>query len=239
MKLRLTLAAALLVIAAAASWAAPKPKPMDVLIRAMSLHRGVRDYTATVRIHAEIPDLDMPDRTAKVYVKPPDKVYVESRGQFVFIPKRALLFGDVARDIGRQASVSIIGAKRRGADTLYTLKIIPKAPPSGGPAGAPANSRVLMVVNASRWTMEQILLMDGPKQLASVAFTYSLVQGFWMPTRVSATIPNVPNSSKPGRFAISFSDYRINTGLTDQFFAEKEKHSPVRPRRLHHPGPPG
>jgi hypothetical protein len=222
------------------------PAPMDILTRALTLHRGVRDYTAQVATHIDVPDVDMPDRNVKVYVKPPDKAYVESKGQFVIIPKEALLFGDVAKRIGQQATVLLIGTKKQGRDAMYTLKIIPKAgPPPPQPKGPhgrpmprppqPANERVLMTVNGSRWTMEKLQFMEGAKQVGSVDFVYALVQGFWMPTRVLATLTGIPGSDKPGHFTITFSDYRINTGLTDKFFEDKQKAA----QRGHHPQPHG
>ena len=229
------------------------PAPMDILTRALTLHKGVRDYTATVGIQTDIPDVQIPNRTAMVYVKPPDKVYVDSHGQFVFIPKRALLFGDVAKDTGKQATVVLMGSKKVGHDIFYTLKIIPKVGPpppqprgprgpgmkGPGPRPQPVNERVIMIVNGSRWTMEKLQFMEGAKQVGSVDFTYVLVQRFWMPTRVLATISGVPGSDKPGHFTINFSDYRVNTGLTDQFFADKQKQQQRGTATRRHHGPPG
>ena len=238
---------ALLSLAVCASCLAA-PVPMDILTRALTLHKGVKDYTAMVNVQTDVPNMEIPNRTAKVYVKPPDKTYIESGGQFVFIPKRALLFGDVAKDIGRHAKVVLAGAKKLGPATIYTLKIIPTdvAPPKPAPgrpmsqsrpAGAP---RIMITVNGTRWTMERVQILAGAKTMATIDFTYTQVRGFWMPTRVAATVNGVPGTPKPGHFAITFSDYQVNTGLTDQFFADKQAKSNRGmhrgPRRRPRPG---
>lgn len=213
------------------------PAPMAILTRAMSLHKGVRDYTATVTVTTDIPDVDIPTRTAKVYVKPPDKTYVESRG-IVFIPKRALLFGDIARDIEKETVVTLVSSKTVGGVVTYCLKLTPRNPsaptaqkprpgtkPTPRPASAP-QPKILVWVNGSRWTLDRLEISESGKTAMAVQFSYVQAQGFWMPAKVSATIPaSVMGGSKPGHASISFSSYRVNTGLTDEFFRKMEAKS--------------
>jgi outer membrane lipoprotein-sorting protein len=244
---RLLPTAAVLGLLAAASAALAAPAPMAILTRAMGLHKGVRDYTATVTVSTDIPDVDIPTRTAKVYVKPPDKTYVESRG-LVFIPKRALLFGDIARDIEKEASVSLVSAKASGGVTTYCLKIAPRAQPAPGKHGpAPARSapqaRVLVWVNGARWTLDRLEVSESGKTVTTVQFAYVQAQGFWMPAKVTATIPaSLMGGAKPGHASIAFSGYRVNVGLTDEFFQKveaKSRRGRAHSTPPHHPGPGG
>lgn len=193
--------------------------PMQMLTKAMTLHKGVKDYIAKVSVDIDIPEVEIPHRTATVYVKPPDKMYVDSGGGLVLIPKRALLFGDIAKDIEKEAKVLLIGSKAARGQTIHCLKIVPKEEPQEAKGEEP---RILIWVNGTRWTMQRIHIMEGAKVLVSINFTYKHTQGFWMPTKVTCTIPKgTMGSDKPGHISISFSDYKINTGLTDEFFEKK------------------
>lgn len=194
-----------------------QPAPMDILTRALTLHKGVKDYVAQVTVRTDIPDVDIPTRTATVYVKPPDKTHVESRGGFVLIPRRALLFGDILRDIEEEAELSLAGTRSEPGGPIYCVKVIPK---EKGPAGA--EPRVLIWVNGGRWTMERVQVWEGRTMMLEARFAYRQAQGFWMPSQVACTVPGrVLGGDKPGRVTVTFSDYRINTGLTDAFFEEK------------------
>lgn len=209
------------VLTGCVSAAGAAPAPMDILSRAMTLHRGVKDYIAQVAITTDIPDVDIPNRTATVYVKPPDKTHVESRGGFVLIPKRALLFGDLLRDIEQEAEVTLAGTRTEADGPIYCVKVIPKE--EGPPGAAP---RVLTWINGSRWTMERVQVWEGKTMVMEARFTYRQTQGFWMPTQVVCTIPGTTvGGTKPGHVTVTFSDYRINTGLTDAFFEEKAQQS--------------
>lgn len=213
--LPLTVLCVLFTVAAQAA-----PDPMEILAKATTLHKGIRDYTATVAVDTDIPGVDMPHREAKVYVKPPDKTYIESNG-LVAIPKRALLFGDIAKEVKDDAKVVLAGTKTVGGQPLHCLKIVPKKPVA--PEDQP---RVMLWINGSRWTVEKVHILRGPDLIAGVTFAYRKVQGFWMPTKVSCTIPKgVAGSEKPGHMSLSFSGYKINTGLTDEFFEKRNRSS--------------
>ena len=232
----------LCILVVSCSFALAAPAGIDILTKAMSLHKSVRDYTATVQVTTNLPDVEIPDRTAKVYVKPPDKAFVESRG-IVFIPKRALLFGDLAKEIGKGANVTLIGTSKSGGKTVYALKIIPKNPPQNPPQGKRPGStgtpRILTWVNGSNWTLQKMEVYDGAKLAVRVNFSYIQTQGVWMPAKVSASVPKgVLGSASEGRVELAFSNYKLNVGLTDEFFKKKEaeqartrqRQSPHRPR---------
>jgi len=217
-----------LVYAAAAQAA---PDPMEIMRRATTLHKGIKDYTAKVSVDTDMPNVDIPHREAKVYVKPPDKTYVEAKG-LVVIPKRALMFGGITEDIEKNARGTLIGTKVTNGQTIYCIKFIPRTPEGRKTDAQPS---IKVWVNGNRWTVEKVSVMDGSDLIADVAFTYQQVQGFWMPAKVSCTVPKgIVGSSKPGQMSITFSEYKINTGLTDKFFEDKEKAQ----RRAGHRGHP-
>lgn len=212
---------AVCLLVACVSLAGATPAPMDILSRALTLHKGVKDYIAEVAVTTNIPEVDIPDRTATVYVKPPDKTHVESRGGFVLIPRRALLFGDILRDIEQEADLTLAGTRAEPGGPLYCVKVIPK---EKGPAGA--EPRMLIWVNGGRWTMERVQAWEGKTMMLEAKFTYRQAHGFWMPSQVVCTVPGaVLGGGKQGNVTVTFNDYRINTGLTDAFFEEKAQQS--------------
>lgn len=206
----------LLLVLSACAQAAPSAS--DILNRVLSLQRGVRDYTANVSVSVSIPNMDIPPRSAKVYVKFPDKVYVESTS-IVLIPKQALLLGELAKELKRNTDLVLAGSRQDGARTIYCVKIIPRD--TGAPKGR--EPRLMVWVDGSRWVAEKVQALSGAVVEATAQFTYGQFQGVWMPTRVYCTIPGRNlGADRDGTATVDFRDYRLNTGLTDEFFARKQ-----------------
>ena len=227
---RLILCALVALVGSVMAFAAPSPT--DILKKILSRHKGIKDYIATVEVDTDIPDVNIPHRKATVYVKPPDKIHVDASGA-VIIPRRALMFGDIGKDIKDKAKVVLAGSKTEGGKTTYCLKIIPTEK-ADGPAGG--EGRVLLWVNDKRWTVDRVHVYVGGNLVAKVEYTYKYIQKFWMPTKVACALPRgAMGSDKPGNVCITFSDYRINTGLTDEFFDKKaptrSTRQPIRKRR--------
>jgi hypothetical protein len=207
-----------LVLFALTSYAHAAPTAGDILNRALSSQKGVRDYTANVSVSVNIPNVDIPPRSAKVYVKFPDKVYVES-SSIVLIPKQALLLGELAKELKRSTDLVMAGSRQDGARTVYCVKIIPRD--AGAPKGR--EPRLMVWIDSSRWVVEKVQAMSGAVVEASAQFTFGQFQGVWMPTRVSCTIPGRNlGADRDGTATVDFKDYRLNTGLTDDFFAKKQ-----------------
>ena len=203
---------------AATGYAPCAPDPMDILTKAMTQYETVKDYTAHVIVDANIPDVDIPKRKVKVYVKPPDKVYVQSRG-IVFIPKRALLFGDIAKDLKKEAKAVLVGTKTSNGKTTYCVKLMPKRQVGHAQDEQP---RVLIWIDGGRWTLQKVQVSARGETVMSVTFTHKQTQGFWMPAKVTARFTGkIISSDKPASMTITYSDYKINTGLTDEFFESK------------------
>ncbi len=210
------------------------PAPLDLLKRALKVQDGVKDYTAKVTVDAKIPNADIPRRTVKVYVKRPDKVFIDSRG-IVIIPKRALLFGDIGKDVAKGADVLLAGKKTKQGVTTYCLKLIPKAVPRN----AKDRPTVLMWMTSDRWTINRVHVVVGGEVMAKADFAYAKTQGFWLPTRVSCQVGGrIAKSGEQARVSMTFADYAVNVGLTDEFMDKKiQKAQRTREgRRRHRPG---
>jgi hypothetical protein len=88
----LLLAAALGTGRAAPLQAAPAgADPVRVLAEVLRPYEGIRDYTVRIRAKVRIPDFRVPDFSATVYFKRPDRFHVETKS-FAPLPRGAALF---------------------------------------------------------------------------------------------------------------------------------------------------
>ncbi len=205
--------------------------PGEILHRALDVREGLKDYSATLTLHAELPRAEVQDRRAKVYYKHPNKIHVEA-DQFVMIPRDALLFGNLAKYIERDAELVLAGRKVALGRPIYALKVIRK----GGDLEEP---RLLLWVDGSNWTIVRSEVRRRGNLVMAARWRYVKVgDKFWMPQRIECNFRRGPRGGEGGKITVTFSDYQVNTGLPDSMFTQPKE--PERPRRRwRHPGPGG
>lgn len=189
---------------------------MSMVQRAMRVTDQVQDYTATVAVAVDSPSLQMPRRTAKVFYKRPDKVHVESEGLMV-IPRDALMLGNLGRHLEQYASASFIGRGTLSGRPVRSIKLAPKQ------AGR-ADGRVLLWIDSERHLLLRSEIWRGGERMLSAVFEHTRVdQRYWMPRRIVTTMEAgaLSRRAEGGRIELEFSQYRINTGLPDSIFEEK------------------
>lgn len=226
MKRTITLVAATCLLCSLA--AAAQPSGRDILRRALDMAATIRDYSADVNVTVDMPNVKIPERRAKVYFKRPDKVAIDSKG-IVMIPKKALVPGNLGAQITKDAQVTLAGSKRQDGVTTYFLKVTPAA-------SKHSNDRLLFWVRGDRWTVERMEAQSLGRQELTVTWEYQLVGGkHWMPRKLVATLPpgsranqHMPPrppeekpSNKPGTITVSFSNVRVNAGLSDSLFVDR------------------
>ncbi len=187
----------------------------EVLDRTLALQDKVQDYTANCTLHAEVPGQEIPDRRFTVYYKQPDKVKIVSR-EVVFVPREALTLGSLRRHLTANTEVSMAGVGRIGEYPLYCIKLKPKG---GGEDNA---GRVLVWIRGDYFFPTKTEIWQGNTKLVGIEWTFAWVAGqYWMPTKIVATIPSgILGDSGPASVALSWRDYRVNTGLQDDLFEE-------------------
>lgn len=208
---------------------AAQPGGADILRRALDLAATIKDYSAEVRVTVDMPNVQVPERRAKVYYKRPDKVAIDSKG-IVMIPKKALVPGNLGATLDRDTKVVLAGTKRAGNITTYFLKVTP-------PESKRIDDRLLFWVRGDRWTVERMEVISRGKQQLSVTWEYQQVRGrYWMPRRLVATVapgvtgrhgtpprpPDEKPSDKPGLITVLFTNVKVNSGLSDSLFVEPD-----------------
>jgi len=212
---------------------AAQPTGKDILRRALDISAAIKDYTADVRVTVDMPDIKMPERSARVYFKRPDKVAIDSKG-IVMIPKKALVPGNLGAEVTKDSKVTLAGKKMEGGVPVYFLKVRQTGQKS-------SEDRLLFWVRGDRFTVERMEAHSANGMEMGVKWEYQLAGGkHWMPSRLVATMKGAamrqrrphfdPDekstplaSNKPGTITVVFSNLKVNTGLKDSLFVEKAK----------------
>jgi outer membrane lipoprotein-sorting protein len=208
-----------------------QPSGEEILTRVETSLSGVRDYTVSLEVTADVERLKVPPMHVTMYFKQPDKVHFDSEG-FALLPREGIAFS-VGR-LRKRYSVEAVDEEVVDGEKLLRLTLMPRADQS-------AVRRLFMYVNPSRWTPERLAstLVDGRDMLATL--TYQQFEGHWLPSKLvmkmtssakdsteispldqSVPIPR-PSIPRSGTITIEYSGYRINTGLPDELFMQKEK----------------
>ena len=185
----------------------------EVLNHTLALQDAVKDYTAQCSMVANIPGVDLPERHFKVYYKAPDKVKIESN-ETVFIPREALTMGALRRHLRQDTVVTLAGVGNLGEEKLYCIKLRPKS--DADP------SRVLVWIRSGNWTPTRSEIWKGKTRTVELEWQFGLVANrYWMPASVLARIPSgIINDQGPGEVRLTWESYTVNTGLSDDIFAQ-------------------
>jgi len=188
--------------------------PMEMVQRALNQTKQVQDYSATVYVSIEAPNVNMPRRSVKVYYKRPDKVHVESEGVAV-IPRDALMMGNLAMHLNDYASASFVAEGVLGGRPVWCVKLAPRDPNAG-------DGRVLLWIDTGRYLLLKSEIWRGGKRQLSVRFHHQQVSGHWMPRAINTSVAKgaLAGREGPASIDLEFTNYRVNTGLPDSLFEE-------------------
>jgi hypothetical protein len=178
----------------------------------------------------------MPDREAKIYYKKPDKVHIESEG-FAMLPREGLNFSPLGLLNSSYTSFYVREDTLNGIVTSV-IKIIPL---EGGSD----------VILSTLWvdTNRNLIIKVESSRKPQGTFTMDLdylktKKGFWLPSSMVFTfsidrsiLPRKFNfdtdsdqkkalqdstKSTTGKVFIDYSNYEVNSGLSDDIFEEKK-----------------
>ncbi len=220
---------------AALSFASSQPKtaaPLDaatILRNVEDQYAGINDYTVNLEIVVNVERLSVPPSKVTMYFKRPDKVHFDANG-FAMVPKQAVAFN--FERLHERYDVD----KTFGQDTIdgrmeYRLTLMPKNDKT-------RLRRVLLYVDPARWTPDSLRIPSLDGRVMAAGIKNQQVGQRWLPEEITVTfgtasgdssVPNVMEEVAPGRrqppvrggsATIRYSDYRINTGLSDDLFKE-------------------
>jgi len=190
--------------------------PMELVRGAMQVQGQVRDYTATVTVSIEAPNLQIPSRTIKVYYKQPDKLHVESQG-LVIIPRDALLMGNLASHLEDNTLASLVGTGTLNGRPVTCVKLTPLD-------AGPGTGRILLWIDTDRFLLVKTEVWDVAAKVMTITFTHTLAQErYWMPRSIVCDLSArmLDSAGETARATVTFANYRINTGLSDDIFEDE------------------
>jgi len=192
---------------------------------------SVRDYTVTLDVVADIERLNVPPMHATMYFKQPDKVHLDAEG-FAMLPREGLQ--PVFSKLLVRFSVASVGKDTVGGMPVRRVVLEPRSERT-------FPRKLTIDVNTERWTPERIVTAGSGDRVATITFAYVQVEGVWLPSEMKAAFSvATPDSAEPdmpagpmrpsqaprkGTVTVTFSNYRVNSGLSDDIFS---KDSPQR-----------
>jgi len=206
-----------------------------VLARVERQISGVKDFTVRLEIVADIERLEVPPMHATLYFKQPDKVHLQSDG-FAMLPKEASML-----TLGRLAerfTAITTGEEEFGGKKCYRLGLTPKG-------GREFRGKLILLVDPERWTPERLETSVPGGRTATANFEQSRVGGFWLTSKVTVRLETAEQDStsalppgmeenparrpvpRNGTITITYSNYKVNIGLSDSVFAPASE-SPER-----------
>jgi len=155
--------------------------PMQMMQKALSVQQQVNDYTATVTVSINAPNVQIPSRSMNVYFKRPDKLHVESEGIAV-VPRDALLMGNLAKHLEDNTQATLAGTGTLSGRPVWCIKLTPRD-------AEIATGRMLCWIDTERYVLLRTEVWDGAHKAMTVNFSYSVVQQrYWMPSQIQCEV---------------------------------------------------
>lgn len=196
-------------------------------------YAGLKDYTVDMQVHFDIETFRAPDLQARLFYKVPDKMRIESK-RIVFFPRDGGYFNP-AQFKPEDYTVLPLGYVTYDKRKAVQLRLIPRKIKG-------ATQDMVLTIDTGKLLLKELMLTQtGGKEVTAV-LTYATFDGFELPTfirlrlNLPASEPGMaqgfgglpPDTEEPkritGEITIAYSNYKVNTGLGDEFF-KKDKSS--------------
>ena len=209
------------------------PTGTEVLQRVEKGVEGVDDYVVHLQADIHMERVRIPRASATMYFKKPDKIHFDSPS-IAMMPREGIAFNSAA--VLEQYTAQMIGEDTAQGLKVFKLQLAAKA--------ATARLRQLFIwVNPENWTISRLQTIPYEGRILTMDFASALQDGkYWMPVSVTArfglldegraaktqmdssSAPETPldqmqpRAPRSGSISIVYSDYKINTGLSDDIF---------------------
>ncbi len=200
-----------------------QPNTVSYLQNVLNHFSGIKDYTVDVRVHFDVRDFQAPDMEATVYYKEPDKVRIKSKGLFI-LPRQVGLFNP--RQFNpNDYDVRLIDTLTLNADPCVRVSLTPKNKRR-------KDREIILTIDKKDWLVREISTPPSQGKNVTARITYGSFNGFELPSEMNVdidvnnanvNIPEIGRDHKPmnsisGSVQIYYSNYEINTGLSDKIF---------------------
>ena len=220
--MRFTLVLALALAAAA-------PCGADQLLNRMKARlAGVKDYTCDVTLNATLQQIAVSNMRMTLYYQRPTRVHVEAKEGFALLPEEGLYLGDPIEEMMASYDFEPLGAAAFQGKSCAKYALRAKKDVRA------ADVSLRLFVDSA---LALPLGFTGTSQQGGVVttvFAFRRLQNkYWLPARTTVTFKGAPeapsrrrgsgsasNSGNSGRAELTFTNYKINTGLPDSLFVQ-------------------
>ena len=195
-------------------------------------YSGLKDYRVDVNVHFDIETLKAPDMQARLYYKAPDKMKVESKKVF-FFPKEGGYFNP---SLFKKKDFEVRLLERLIYDGRKAVRL--KLTPTDMNT---YNKGLVLTIDTDRNLIREIKISPSEGREIRAAIEYGMFDGFELPTHIDLQL-DIPSEepsgmkeftqfgqrtkSITGKIQITYSNYRVNLGLSDEIFKDTESHNP-------------
>lgn len=199
---------------------------LKYLENAIARFDGIKDYVVDVKVHLDLEAVKAPDMEAKVYFKKPDKVKIDSKGLF-FMPRDVGVINPGKFDPDKFV-IEVTDTLTYDGDPAVRLLLTPKKDESG-------RREIVLTIDKKDSLIREISTAPSPGRTASAKISYGEFDGFMMPVKVDVRLDmgnmngQVPElggrhmrtNQLKGTVEVYYSNYKINTGLSDKIFEKR------------------
>jgi hypothetical protein len=195
-------------------------------------YSGLKDYTADVNVHFDIEALKAPDMQARLYFKAPDKIKVESKRIF-FLPKEGGYFNPSLfkkKDFDMKLMERLVYDGKKAV----RLKLTPTDTDT-------YHKGFVLTIDTEHSLIREIKISPSEGREVNAIIEYGMSADFELPTRIHLQL-EMPTDEpsgmreftqfgqKPkkitGKVEITYSNYRVNVGLSDEIFKDTDPFKP-------------
>lgn len=198
-----------------------------VLKRVKANFDAVQDYTVTLTGTVDLERLKVPKMNVTLYFKQPNKFKTESKGTS-FIPRNLLDINPA--DLLSKFDGTLMGEEMMDGRKQYKLRMVTK-PVKGRPV-----SDSYIWVDGGTWTITRMEAYPSEGRRIEILIESSLIDGkYILPSRIRASfdfsqnpdslaerVYNPNRIPRKGKAELTYSEYKVNTGLSDGFFEQKK-----------------
>lgn len=211
------------VVLVAGGVSAKPPTAQDIVKRAADEYDRVQDYAVDARVSVRSPNMRVPETDIKIYYKKPDKLHVESKDGFAALPRQGLMAGNPLREMLKNSELSLAGTERALGRECHLVRATYRA--------ENRTTKARIWIDRERWVVVQMYIDPDSAPSLRLSLWYSKVAGkYWMPSKSQAVIEFAAVDGRPSKeskpagpstVTLQFSNYKINTGLSDKIFQKK------------------
>lgn len=190
----------------------------------------ISDYTVDVKVHLDLESVKAPDMSAKIYYKSPDKVKIDSKSTFL-LPKEIGVFNPKMFNPDN-FNINVEDTLRYDGNPAVRLSLSSKKESFGGRS-------IVLTIDKSEWLIKRISTEPAPGSIMDAKISYGTFGGFQLPIEIDVNL-NLPKpdstqsqqntyrrfrSGVSGNVEIYYSNYKVNSGLSDSLFEKSEASS--------------